>query len=96
MVWGTFSHRESERLYGAIECPVLIVTGEHSMAYWNREGLIDEEAEEGLHEHHIKRRASLFRDARHRSIDGAGHMLHYDQPQALAVMCREFLEEIYE
>jgi pimeloyl-ACP methyl ester carboxylesterase len=82
MVWSTFDQRESERQWAFVECPVLIVTGEQSMRYWSRRNLSGE-AEEGLHARETERRRKLFRDARHVDIADAGHMIHYDQPEAL-------------
>jgi pimeloyl-ACP methyl ester carboxylesterase len=39
---------------------------------------------------HAERRAS-FRDLRHVTVSGSGHMLHHDQPQAVARLLEEFL-----
>jgi pimeloyl-ACP methyl ester carboxylesterase len=39
---------------------------------------------------HAERRAA-FRNLRHVSVQGAGHMLHHDQPQAVARLVEEFL-----
>jgi pimeloyl-ACP methyl ester carboxylesterase len=40
---------------------------------------------------HAERRAS-FRNLRHVVVPGAGHMLHHDQPQAVARLLEEFFE----
>lgn len=90
MVWSTFDHGESEQQWRHIESPVLIVTGEYSMQYWTSRQLGDAE-EHGLHDEETERRRRLFRHARHVSIPGAGHMLHYDQPALLNQALREFL-----
>ena len=39
---------------------------------------------------HAERRAA-FRNLRHVTVPGAGHMLHHDQPQAVARLLEEFL-----
>jgi len=39
---------------------------------------------------HAERRAA-FRDLRHVTVPGAGHMLHHDQPRAVARLLEEFL-----
>jgi len=39
---------------------------------------------------HAERRAA-FRDLRHVTVPGSGHMLHHDQPQAVARLLEEFL-----
>lgn len=93
MVWSTFDHGESELQWGFVECPVLAVTGDESMQYWSRRNLGDHE-DPGLHERETKRRLGLFRDARHVIVEGAGHMVHYDQPDALNRCIAEFLEQV--
>lgn len=93
MVWGTFDHAESELQWGLIECPVLIVTGDESMRYWARRNLGDTEVE-GIHERETARRLKLFRNARHVTVQGAGHMIHYDQPDALNTCIQAFLDDV--
>lgn len=95
MVWSTTDHGQTEQQFSLIECPVLIVTGEHSMAYWLSRSLgpSDDDAE-ALHQRENERRVSLFRDARHVTISGAGHMIHYDQPHALNQVLRQFLQTV--
>lgn len=41
-------------------------------------------------EQHAERRAAL-RNLRHETVRGAGHMLHHDQPEAVARLIEEFL-----
>ena len=41
-------------------------------------------------EQHAERRSS-FADVRHVTVPGAGHMLHHDQPEALARLIEDFL-----
>jgi pimeloyl-ACP methyl ester carboxylesterase len=90
MIWSTFSHDESEELYAEITCPVQIITGEHSLDYWiqNREEL---SGQEELHSSELERRLNLFQRAAHHTISGAGHMIHYDQPEDLNGVIRDFL-----
>jgi pimeloyl-ACP methyl ester carboxylesterase len=89
-VFNTFSHEEGEQLYSLVECPVQIITGEHSLDYWvqNRGHL---EGKQDLHDRDIERRRALFRQAQHDVIKGAGHMVHYDQPDKLNESIRNFL-----
>jgi len=90
MVWSTFSHEESELHYCRIECPVQIITGQNSLDYWlqNRPELAGQQA---LYDDEIERRRRLFKNAQHRVIKGAGHMIHYDEPDALNDSIRKFL-----
>lgn len=90
MVWSTFSHEESEEQWSWIECPVLLITGEHSMDYWLQRRF-ELDGAKASHDAEVERRRGLFRDAEHREIPGAGHMIHYDQPDALNECLREFV-----
>jgi len=90
MVWGTFSHEESEALWQQIRCPVQVITGEHAMNYWTSRWEHMEGLQE-LHDSEIIRRCSLFQDARHVSIPDAGHMIHYDQPGLLNAALKTFI-----
>ena len=91
MVWSTVDHDESEQHFSLIECPVLVITGSESMQYWSRRNLGDHEEHELL-ERETARRVKLFRDARHVSIENAGHMVHYDQPEELNRCIAQFLD----
>jgi len=90
MIWHTFSQAESESLFVTIRCPVLVVTGEHSLNYWAamRPHLNDQ----AYYEAELARRTKLFSDARHVTIPDAGHMLHYDQPLKLLAELRSFID----
>ena len=90
MIWHTFSQAESERLMSSVSCPVLIVTGEHGLVYW---AAMRAELGDPVHYHQeLARRTRLFPNARHVTIAGAGHMLHYDQPEALLKALRLFID----
>ena len=91
MVWSTFDHGASEQQWPLIECPVLVITGDESMQYWSRRNL-GEPDEDDLLDRETDRRVKLFRDARHVTIEGAGHMVHYDQPDALNHCIAQFLD----
>lgn len=90
MVWHTFSQAESESLMPLLSCPVLIVTGEHGLDYW---AAMRTELSDPVHyQKELARRTGLFADARHVTVAGAGHMLHYDQPEALLKELRLFID----
>jgi len=92
-VWGTFSSDENEARLGWIRCPVLLITAEHSMAYWGqmREHLQGQQAH---HDAEVERRRQIFKNAKHVSIEGAGHMIHYDQPEQLNIQLRDFVDNL--
>jgi pimeloyl-ACP methyl ester carboxylesterase len=75
---------ESQELYRGIRAPVLAVeASDDSLARWW-------EARFTLAEYHERLKA--VSDVRLGRIEDAGHMLHHDQPEALARMVEEFLE----
>jgi pimeloyl-ACP methyl ester carboxylesterase len=89
MIWQTFSQAETESLLPAITCPVLLLTGEDGLSYWTAmRPQLDDPA---FYQQELERRVSLFPDARHVVIAGAGHMLHYDQPKLVLEVLSEFL-----
>ena len=45
----------------------------------------------GLDEAQRRERRAAFRSLRYASVPGAGHMLHHDQPEAVAKLIEEFL-----
>lgn len=90
MIWHTFSYYESEEIWRSIDCPVLIVTGHNALDYWAgmQPDLKDKTA---FYRDSLLRKMQLFSDARHCIVDGAGHMLHYDQPDLLNAVLKDFL-----
>lgn len=82
-----------EERYGWITCPVLLVSaGEIDEFMWRRRGLDPASLEKDPAE--IERRVGLFRDATHVEIAEAGHHVHYDAPDELVRVLREFLATV--
>lgn len=67
-------------LYKQVSCPVLFFQGNPDMAVG---GLDHETAGHGV---------SLISDCKHIYIENAGHILHHDQPEAVAKAAMEFLK----
>jgi len=74
-----------------ITCPTLIVTGDNGLAYWIN-GRFDRDISEDWYQSELSRRVQLFGDARSVVIADAGHMLHYDQPDEVNRVIRDFLQ----
>lgn len=92
-VWSSVVHEQTEERWRSIECPVLLVTGDRAMEYW-LQGRFHLEDQDDLHDREIERRRKLFANARHVTIADAGHMIHYDQPDALNLQIRKFFGEL--
>jgi pimeloyl-ACP methyl ester carboxylesterase len=45
----------------------------------------------GLSAEQYAERRAAFRDLRYATVQGAGHMLHHDQPEEVARLIEEFL-----
>tara|TARA_Y100000310_G_scaffold322994_1_gene382789 strand:- start:1248 stop:1799 length:552 start_codon:yes stop_codon:yes gene_type:complete len=92
-VWSSVVHEQSEERWSWIECPVLLLTGDHAMEYWlqRRDEL---SGADDLHDREIERRRRIFKNARHVTITDAGHMVHYDQPNVLNREIRKFFAEL--
>lgn len=89
----TMSRHESEERWGWIECPVLVVTGGRAAEFFVRQRGIDPQLASSAPEE-IARRVSLFRNASHVEIEEAGHMVHFDAPDRLSAVIRDFLATV--
>ena len=91
-IWSSFSHRDSEMLLRAIRCRTLVVTGSNGLDYWlgMHPELRDQHA---LYERELQRRVELVPRGEHLAVEGAGHMVHYDQPEVLFRRLATWLSE---
>lgn len=68
--------------HALVRCPVLALTGaEHDT--WSELAPAD-----------VAQRLSFIPDVRHREVEGAGHYLHIEQPDAVFAMVAEFLADV--
>ncbi len=94
--FGSFSREQAEERWGWIECPVLVVMGGESGAWWNRARWADSKSQPAkrpyLSDAELERRLALFADAELEVVPAAGHMIHFDAPAALNDAIDRFLE----
>ncbi|HZQ74461.1 MAG TPA: alpha/beta hydrolase [Burkholderiales bacterium] len=76
-----YRYEEVRACWREVRAPVLWVEGADS----------DTAKRIGLTAADCAERRSAFRDARHATVAGAGHMLHHDQPEAVARLLEDFL-----
>ena len=76
-----YRYEEARACWRQVSAPVLWVDAAGSETL-KRLGLSDAQ--------HAERRAA-FRSLRHETVPDAGHMLHHDQPEAVAALVEEFL-----
>ena len=89
------SQLENEKFWRQVECPTCIVSGTLSHEYWSRE-LTSGERSGHFQRGEMEERVSVFQNAEHIWFENSGHMVHYDEPERLANLCIEFLEEKYD
>jgi pimeloyl-ACP methyl ester carboxylesterase len=90
-VWSTVSLDENEERWSWIRCPVLVVQGALSSAYWTRRGLAAP-VDAARVRADLERKLARFADAELVEIAEADHMVHYDRPEALVAAMRDFLK----
>jgi pimeloyl-ACP methyl ester carboxylesterase len=76
-----YRYEEARACWQQVRAPVLWIDGAETNVV-KRLGLTEAERVE---------RRGAFRDLRYASVPGAGHMLHHDQPEAVARLIEEFL-----
>ena len=89
------SYTENEKFWRQIKCPTCIVSGALSYEYWGKE-MTTSNRPAHFREGEMEERASRFGQAEHHWFNESGHMVHYDEPDRLADLCNNFLEENYE
>ena len=91
-IWSSWTREQTEERWSWIECPVLIVTGATSAAWWQRRHTSPAAGSSRAHSE-LERRLACFKDARHVEIADAGHMIHFDQPDELNDVVVRFLAD---
>ncbi len=93
--WGSFNFQQIEEMWARICCPTLAVNGVESGAFWARDlGPMRRggESETYLPPDELQRRLDCFADIEAVDIPGAGHMLHFDEPEALNAALEGFVD----
>jgi pimeloyl-ACP methyl ester carboxylesterase len=84
--WGSFNFQQVEECWKRIECPTLAVNGGASGEFWRRDmggAKRGGEAESYLPADELQRRLDCFSDIECTEVPGAGHMIHFDAPDAV-------------
>ena len=89
-LWLSVDSDTNRARHRAIDCPVLVVTGGLAHEYWTAQMTVD--GWDGRYtEADLASRLAAFKDVEHVHLADAGHMLHFDAPDALAEAVRAFL-----
>ena len=89
------SYAENMKFWQKVSCPTCIVSGALSYEYWGKE-MTSTTRPSHFQDGEMEERISQFKQAEHHWFDQSGHMVHYDEPDRLADLCNNFLEEKYE
>ena len=88
------SSKDNEKFWQAVQAPTCIVAGTLSYEYWGRE-MASEEFSGRFAEGEMEARAAHFAKHELHWFERSGHMVHYDEPERLSQVTRDFLEKYY-
>jgi pimeloyl-ACP methyl ester carboxylesterase len=72
-----------------IKAPVCVISGRLSYEYWGKE-MASVDFDGHFAENELEQRAEAFAVHEHHWLELSGHMAHYDEPEELGRICREF------
>jgi len=86
----------SERYWPGVQCPILLITGNHAHEYWGGAMASGPAWDGRFAQGELEARLLQFRDHEHRAFADSGHMVHFDEPEELARVTHDFLRRRYE
>ncbi|MEM7408585.1 MAG: alpha/beta hydrolase [Pseudomonadota bacterium] len=84
--------REARFYWPLVECPVMLGAGALAHEYWTRAIPLKNGWDGRFATGELEAIAAMFSDAELVHFEHSGHMVHYDEPDALAEATRAFLE----
>ena len=81
----------SERYWARVRCPVCVISGALAGEYWGHALAADADWSGDFAPGELEDRIAIFPDAEHVAMPGSGHMVHFDEPDALAEATLDFL-----
>ncbi len=92
--WGSFNFGQMEQMWSRIRVPTLAANGARSGEFWRRDlgrAKRGGEVDAYLAPDELQRRLACFPDVECAEIACAGHMVHFDEPDALNLAIDAFL-----
>jgi len=92
--WGSFNFGQMEQMWSRIAAPTLALNGGRSGEFWRRDvgsARRGGDSDAYLAPDELQRRLDCFRDVECVEIPDAGHMVHFDEPDALNTAMDAFL-----
>lgn len=81
----------SERYWKSVQCPTCVIAGAHAGEYWRSAMPAASSWTGEFAPGELEARVALFPDAELVELPGSGHMVHFDEPEALAERTLDFL-----
>ena len=91
-VWLGSDPERNRANWRAVACPTLVITAGHADEYWRGQMPIPN-WDGRFGEADLADRLACFPDVRHAHIENAGHMVHFDAPDALVALLDAFLTQ---
>lgn len=88
------SPADNVRFWRQVQAPTCIVSGTLSYQYWGRE-MPNPDFSGHFAEGEMEQRVQNFAQHEHHWFENSGHMVHYDEPDRLGALSRQFLEQHY-
>ncbi|MCP5181530.1 MAG: alpha/beta fold hydrolase [Pseudomonadales bacterium] len=82
---------EGERFWRQVQCPTLVISGDLAHEYWLGQFGQRPDFDGRYAPGEMDARAALFPRGEHCPFHHSGHMVHYDEPERLVTVIREFL-----
>lgn len=83
---------ENRRFWRQVRASVCVISGTLSYEYWGPQ-MAQADFSGHFAEGEMEARAQLFQHHEHHWFERSGHMIHYDEPERLAILCQQFLEK---
>lgn len=81
----------NERYWTAVRCPTCVIAGAFAAEYWRSAVPAGSGWTGAFAPGELEARVGLFPDAELVTLPGSGHMVHFDEPEALAEATLDFL-----
>ena len=78
-----------------IKAPVCVISGRLSYEYWHKE-MGSEDFDGHFADNELEDRARAFATHEHHWLEHSGHMAHYDEPEKLTQICKDFVFNLAE
>ena len=88
-------HERAEQRWRGVACPTLVVLGNEAWErFWQPNMIMSQDLDGPMSEAELARRLANFANVQYLTMEGAGHMVHYDKPDELNMAVGEFVSSL--